>query len=156
LKGKIKKIAIFGGIILIVIVMGVVAGLYFSGIVGKKPAESLDVVKNKSYPVFDLGEFRLSLPGDLSGDLLASFELVLELENEKVLEELSKDDYWKVLFRNEVIAQCLMAGKDSFKSAEGLLRLLERIAIRLNEVAPTFKGVEMPIRRVLVKSFITQ
>jgi len=156
LKGKIKKIAIFAGIIVIVIVAGAAAGLYFSGVVGKKPAESLDAERNKSYPVFDLGEFRLSLPGDLSGGLLASFELVLELENKKVLEELSKDDYWKVLFRNEVIAQCLMAGKESFKSAEGLLRLLEKITLRLNEVAPTFEDVEMPIRRVLVKSFITQ
>jgi len=155
LKGKIKKILIFVGILLIIVVIGVIAGFYLSGVMGKNSGAGQRVQDVKSYPIFDLGEFRISLPGDLSSSMLVSFELVLELENDKVLEKLSEDEYWKVLFRNEVIAECLRAGKGSFKSAEGLLRLMDAVVSRLNAVAPT-KNVDNPIRRALIKSFIAQ
>jgi len=156
LKGKIKKILIFGGILLIIVGIGVMAGIYLSGVMVKDSEAGQRVKDVKSYPIFDLGEFRISLPGDLSGSMLVSFELILELENNKVLEKLSEDEYWKVLFRNEVITECLRAGKESFKSAEGLLRLMDAVVSRLNAVAPTVKNVDNPIRRALIKSFIAQ
>lgn len=35
MKGKIKKILIFGGILLIIVVISVIAGFYLSGVMGK-------------------------------------------------------------------------------------------------------------------------
>ncbi|MCD6183928.1 MAG: hypothetical protein J7K01_06475, partial [Thermovirga sp.] len=74
MKGKIKKILIFGGILLIIVVISVIAGFYLSGVMGENSEAGQRVQDVKSYPIFDLGEFRISLPGDLSGSMLVSFE----------------------------------------------------------------------------------
>lgn len=158
MKVALKKIAAFllGGIL--VFVVGFFGGIQFgrSGLLLGMAAARQETPQPAAYPLLDLGEFKLSLPGDqLSGGVLISFELALELQDKKAAAQLTSDEYWKVLFRNEVIEESLAQGANAFRNTEGLLRVSESIVNRLNRIAPQSKGQPV-IRRALFKSFILQ
>jgi hypothetical protein len=154
----IKKIAVFlfGGVL--VFAVGFFGGVQLgrSGFLLGTAAARQESPQPAAYPLMDLGEFKLSLPGDqLSGGALVSFELALELKEKKAAARLTTEEYWKILFRNEVIEESLAQGVNAFRSTEGLLRVSEAIVERLNRVAPQFNGQPV-IRRALFKSFILQ
>lgn len=157
LKFSFKKMALGGVFLLCIFAVGFAGGLFFSSMAAGRGEKIPKASVTKAFPIFDLGEFKLSLPGGKFTDpILVSFELVLELQDQKVLDVLNSDEYWKALFRNEVISESLSEGQDAFRTPEGLLNLSESITTRLNGVGPTMPKISGPIRRVLLKSFVTQ
>lgn len=160
MKFNIKKVLLVAAVVVAIFAMGFAGGIVASRMAaggGAEDPEMQEVQEVQAYPILPLGEFKMSLTGGKYADsTLASFELVLELENRKVLEKLVSDEYWKTLFRNEIIAECMARGAESFRSAEEVLKLSEAITRRLNSVSPTVGGEKFPIRRVLFKSFIIQ
>lgn len=157
LKFNFKKM-ILGGIFLIFIFSaGFAGGIFFSTIAAEMGEGSPKTHEIRAFPIFDLGEFKLSLPGGkFTNPSLVSFELILELQDQKILEKLNSEEYWKALFRNEVISESLSHGQEAFQSPEGILKLSESITTRINSVGPTLSHVSSPIRRVLLKSFVMQ
>lgn len=158
MKMMLKKVALclMGG--LLVFAVGFFGGVQLgrSGFLLGTPSARQEKAQPVAYPLMDLGEFKLSLPGDqVSGGALVSFELTLELQEKKAAARLGADEYWKILFRNEVIEESLLQGANAFRSSEGLLRVAEAIVTRLNQVAPQ-SGGQPVIRRALFKSFILQ
>jgi len=157
LKFNFKKMALGGVLLLCIFAVGFAGGIFFSSTAAGRGEDALVTRETKAFPIFDLGEFKLSLPGGKFTDpILVSFELVLELQDQKVLEMLNSDEYWKALFRNEVISESLSEGQGAFRTPEGLLNLSESITARLNSVGPALPKVSSSIRRVLLKSFVTQ
>lgn len=156
-KFNFKKIALGTIFFLLIFAIGFAGGIFFSTMAAGMGEESPKIEETKAFPIFDLGEFKLSLPGGKFSDPgLVSFELILELQDHKVLDKLNSEEYWKALFRNEVISESLSHGQEAFQNPEGLLRLSESVTTRLNKVGPTMSKVPNPIRRVLLKSFIMQ
>ncbi|MFA0888275.1 MAG: flagellar basal body-associated protein FliL [Synergistales bacterium] len=158
MKIAVRKIALWvlGGVL--VFASGFFGGVLLgrSGILLGTASARQESTQAVSHPLMDLGEFKLSLPGDqVSGGALVSFELALEIQDRKIAGQLASDEYWKVLFRNEVIEESLAQKASAFRNTEGLLRASEAIAGRLNRIAPRFRGQPV-IRRVLFKSFILQ
>lgn len=154
---NIKKVLLVAAVVVAIFAMGFAGGIVASRMAAGGGAEAPEMQEVRAYPILPLGEFKMSLTGGKYADsTLASFELVLELENRKVLEKLVSDEYWKTLFRNEIIAECMARGAESFRSAEEVLKLSEAITRRLNSVSPSVGGEKFPIRRVLFKSFIIQ
>lgn len=158
MKMALKKVAfcLLGGVL--VFSAGFFGGIQLgrSGFLLGTAAARQENPQPAAYPLMDLGEFKLSLPGDqVSGGALVSFELALELQEKKAAARLSADEYWKILFRNEVIEESLAQGANAFRNTEGLLRVSEAIVNRLNRVAPQSNGQPV-IRRALFKSFILQ
>lgn len=157
MKFNVKKLLLVAAAAVAIFAMGFVGGTLASRMAAGSGAEEPQTREVQAYPILPLGEFKMSLSGGrYSESTLASFELVLELENRKIFEKLASDEYWKTLFRNEVIAECMTRGADSFRSAEEILKLSEAITRRLNSVSPTVGKEKFPIRRVLFKSFIIQ
>ncbi len=157
LKLNFKKMVLGGLFLLLVFAMGFAGGIFFSTMAAGMGEESTKTRETRAFPIFELGEFKLSLPGGKFTDpSLVSFELILELHNQKVLETLDSEKYWKALFRNEVISESLSHGQQAFQSPEGLLKLSESVTTRLNNVGPTLPKVSSPVRRVLLKSFVMQ
>ncbi len=157
LKLNFKKMILGGIFLLLVFAVGFAGGIFFSTMAAGMGEESLKTEETRAFPIFDLGEFNLSLPGGKFTDpSLVSFELILELHNQKVLETLNSEEYWNALFRNEVISESLSYGQEAFQNSEGILKLSESITTRLNSVGPTLPKVSSPIRRVLLKSFVVQ
>lgn len=157
MKFNIKKVLLVAAVVVAIFAMGFAGGIVASRMAAGGGAEDPEMREVQAYPILPLGEFKMSLTGGKYADsTLASFELVLELENRKVLEKLVSDEYWKTLFRNEIIAECMARGAESFRSAEEVLKLSEAITRRLNSVSPSVGGEKFPIRRVLFKSFIIQ
>lgn len=155
---NIKKVAQISGVVLLVLIIGFGGGMAmgrFMVIRGGGTAKAESAVK--SYPLCYLGEFQVALPGAkyVEGHLI-SFEPVLELEDERVAETLNTQEYWRAVFRNEVLAEVMGHTMEAFRTPEGMLNLAAALAKRLNSVAPSFTSVDVPIRRVLFKSFIMQ
>lgn len=154
---NMKKTAKIAGSILLVLIIGFGGGIAIGRLMiveGSKPMQKETV---KSYPLCDLGEFKIALPGSkyVEGHLV-SFEPVLELQNEQVAETLNKEEYWRAVFRNEVLSEVMSHNVEAFRTPEGMLDLAAAIEKRLNAVAPAFSTGEVPIRRVLFESFIMQ
>jgi len=157
MKFNIRKIGLFAAGFAVVFSLGFAWGLVVSRMAASGGKETPRIEQAKAYPIFDLGEFKLSLAGGKYTDArLVSFELVLELQNPKFLEKLSGDEYWRALFRNEVIAESMGQGIEAFQSPEGFLKLSEAFSRRLNGVTPDAAGETLPIRRILFKSMIIQ
>jgi len=157
MKVNAKKALLVFASVAAVFVLGFAAGIVASRMAAGGGPEETKAPQAMAYPILPLEEFRMSLAGGKYSDSrLASFELVLELENKKILEKLKSDEYWETLFRNEIIAECMSRGAEAFQSSEAILKLSEAIARRLNAVSPSIDGVEFPIRRVLFKSLILQ
>jgi len=157
LKMNFKKIGLTAFFLLIIFTTGFAGGIFFSNVAAGMGEETPEVEQVKAYPIYELGEFKLSLSGgEFTDPALVSFELVLELESEKVLEKLNTEAYWEALFRNEVITESMSQGQASLKSPEGLLRLSEDITERLNSVGPSFPKISNPVRRIFLRSFVLQ
>lgn len=157
LKINLKKIVLGGVFLVFIFAAGFAGGILFSSMAAGMGEDAPQPQETKAFPIFDLGEFKLSLPGSKFTDpSLVSFELILELQEQKVLEKLNSEEYWKALFRNEVISESLSHGQESFQSPEGILKLSESITTRLNSVGPTLPKISSPVRRVLLKSFVMQ
>lgn len=152
-----KRMGIVAILVLVVFVLGFAGGMFCGGFAAGRQKKDSGVETVEAFPVFDLGEFKLSLLGDKFADSgLVRFELVLELQNDEVNQRLDSEAYWRALFRNEVISESMSHNQNAFRTPEGLLRLTEAIAVRLNEVGPVFPDVSSPVRRVLLKSFVMQ
>ncbi len=155
---NIRKIGAVAGVVLLVLILGVGGGIAIGRLMaagGGEPVE--DKARSRVYPLCDLGEFKIALPGSkyVEGHLV-SFEPVLELENGKVAEAFNGEDYWRALFRNEVLSEVMAHSVEAFQTPEGMLDLAAAIRSKLNAVAPDFEETQLPIRRVLFKSFILQ
>lgn len=154
---NMKKVGKISGGILLVLIIGLGGGLAIGRLMVLKVEGSTQAEVVKSYPLCDLGEFKIALPGSKYVDgRLVSFEPILELENDQVAETLNAEEYWRAVFRNEVLSEVMSHTVEAFRTPEGMLDLAAAIAKRLNAVAPPFTAVEVPIRRVLFKSFIMQ
>lgn len=157
IKPNLKKIVLGGISLVIIFAAGFAGGILFSTMASGMGEDVPQIEETRAFPIFDLGEFKLSLPGGKFTDpSLVSFELVLELQDRKVLEQLNSEEYWKALFRNEVISESLGHGQEAFQSPEGILKLSESITTRINSVGPTLPKISSPVRRVLLKSFVMQ
>ncbi|HDQ92903.1 MAG TPA: flagellar basal body-associated FliL family protein [Synergistetes bacterium] len=157
MKPVVKKAIVVTIVLASVFLLGFAGGVIGSGMMAGRGEDHGKADKPRSYPIFDLGEFKLSLAGGKYTDSrMVSFELVLELQNQKFLEKIGGDDYWKALFRNEIISESMSQGIDSFQSPEGFLRLSEAFARRINAVTPEISGGEPPVRRILFRSMIIQ
>lgn len=155
---NLKKMGTILAVILVVLLLGVGGGVVIGRLMageGVEPTQAGE--KTKVYPLCDLGEFKVSLPGSkyVDGHLMV-FEPVLELENEKVAQTFNGEEYWRALFRNEVLSEVMAHSVDSFQTPEGMLDLAAALRSRLNAAAPDFGEVTVPIRRVLFESFILQ
>jgi hypothetical protein len=157
MKPVVKKAVVVAIVLILVFSLGFAGGVIGSRMMAGRGEDSGKVDKPRSYPIFDLGEFKLSLAGGKYTDSrMVSFELVLELQSQKFLEKIGGDDYWRALFRNEIISESMTQGIDSFQSPEGFLRLSEAFTRRINAVTPEVSGGELPVRRILFKSMIIQ
>ncbi|GAB6280761.1 MAG: hypothetical protein STSR0007_08610 [Thermovirga sp.] len=157
MKFNLRKTGLIVGGVAVVFFLGFAGGLVVSKMMANEGPETSRIQQPRAYPIYDLGEFKLSLAGGKYTDArLVSFELVLELQDQKFLEELNGDEYWRALFRNEVISEAMGQGVDAFQNPEGFLKLSEAFTRRLNGVTPEVAGGTMPIRRILFKSMIIQ
>jgi len=156
-KKSLRKILVAFVLICAFFALGFAGGFYFSRMASGMDEENGKKEISRAYPIYELGEFKLSLPGnEFTDPALVSFELVLELEDEKVLKRLNEEEYWKALFRNEVISESLSRGQSVFRDPEKLLTLTMDLASRLNESGPSFSKINDPVRRILLKSFVMQ
>jgi len=157
MKVNAKKALLLFAAVAAVFALGFAGGIVASRMAAGGSPNEIKAPQAKAYPILPLGEFTVSLVGgEFSDSRLANFDLVLELENDKILEKLNADEYWVTLFRNEIIAECMSRGAEAFRSPEAVLKLSEAITERLNAVSPSAGDVEFPIRRVLFKSIILQ
>jgi flagellar basal body-associated protein FliL len=105
-KKGLRKMLVAFVLICAIFALGFAGGFYFSGMASGIDEENGKKEISRAYPIYELGEFKLSLPGnEFTDPALVSFELVLELEDEKVLKRLNEEEYWRALFRNEVISR---------------------------------------------------
>lgn len=154
---NLRKIGLIIVGFVVVFFLGFAGGFAVSKMMASEGPETSRIQQPRAYPIYDLGEFKLSLAGGKYTDArLVSFELVLELQDPKFLEKLNSDEYWKALFRNEVISESMGQGVDAFQNPEGFLKLSEAFTRRLNGVTPQIAGGTLPIRRILFKSMIIQ
>lgn len=146
----IKKIAIIGLVVIVVLAGGIGAGLLLGGRLNSatRQGEPVDVPG----PTSAVGEFTVNLAD--KEPHIARFSLTLEMTSVKALETLA-DPGWQSRLRNEVILTAKDRRFTALRSAEGLLELSQDLRTRLNMLLPPVKGTP-PVKRILFTEFVLQ
>ncbi len=146
----IKKIAIIGLVVIVVLAGGIGAGLLLGGRLNSaiRQGEPVDVPG----PTSAVGEFTVNLAD--KEPHIARFSLTLEMTSVKALETLA-DPGWQSRLRNEVILTVKDRRFTALRSAEGLLELSQDLRTRLNMLLPPVKGTP-PVKRILFTEFVLQ
>jgi flagellar FliL protein len=145
----IKKIALIGLVVVVVLVGGIGVGLFLGGRLGSETKEN---AVDSPGPTFPAGEFTVNL-ADVE-PRIARFSLTLEMISPKAV-EIMADAGWLDRVKNEIILTVKDRRFSALRSAEGLMELSQDLRVRLNTLLPPIKGTP-PVKRVLFTEFVLQ
>jgi Flagellar basal body-associated protein len=147
-----KKTLIMAIVGALVLILGVVGGIWFGIRFFKPEAPTQEASIPDPGPMIDLGQFTSTL-ADPQVHVIR-LRVTVELSGLNVTERLA-DPGWVVMMKDEVMKTLKDQRYDAVRYAEGMEKLKQDLAVRLNAILPRVEG-ELAVRRVLFDEYMVQ